>query len=74
MRQAIIGIFLLKIIQSCFFCGRIFFSVVFWFGDLNFRIEELEMYVVKAAIDNNKLSMLWDKDQVRDVQVENDNG
>ncbi|KAG7318521.1 hypothetical protein KOW79_018276 [Hemibagrus wyckioides] len=39
-------------------------DVVFWFGDLNFRIEDLEMHVVKAAIDNNKLSMLWDKDQL----------
>ncbi|KAL7836422.1 hypothetical protein AOLI_G00277060 [Acnodon oligacanthus] len=39
-------------------------DVVFWFGDLNFRIEDLEMHVVKAAIDNNKLSMLWEKDQL----------
>ncbi|XP_053466504.1 inositol polyphosphate 5-phosphatase K isoform X3 [Ictalurus furcatus] len=39
-------------------------DVVFWFGDLNFRIEDLEMHAVKAAIDNNKLSMLWEKDQL----------
>ncbi|KAI4878614.1 hypothetical protein NFI96_019052 [Prochilodus magdalenae] len=39
-------------------------DVVFWFGDLNFRIEDLEMHVVKAAIDNNKFSMLWEKDQL----------
>ncbi|KAL6465760.1 hypothetical protein MHYP_G00258930 [Metynnis hypsauchen] len=39
-------------------------DVVFWFGDLNFRIEDLEMHVVKAAIDNSKLSMLWEKDQL----------
>ncbi|XP_072520851.1 inositol polyphosphate 5-phosphatase K [Salminus brasiliensis] len=39
-------------------------DVVFWFGDLNFRIEDLEMQVVKAAIDNNKLSVLWEKDQL----------
>lgn len=25
--------------------------------------------MVKAAIDDNKLSVLWEKDQVRDVQV-----
>ncbi|XP_066514110.1 inositol polyphosphate 5-phosphatase K-like [Hoplias malabaricus] len=39
-------------------------DVVFWFGDLNFRIEDLEMHVIKAAIDNNKLSILWEKDQL----------
>ncbi|RXN30606.1 phosphatidylinositol 4,5-bisphosphate 5-phosphatase A-like protein [Labeo rohita] len=39
-------------------------DVVFWFGDLNFRIEDLDMQVVKAAIDNNKLSTLWEKDQL----------
>lgn len=39
-------------------------DVVFWFGDLNFRIDDLEMQVVKSAIDNNKLSMLWEKDQL----------
>ncbi|KAF7687574.1 phosphatidylinositol 4,5-bisphosphate 5-phosphatase A [Silurus meridionalis] len=39
-------------------------DVVFWFGDLNFRIEDLEMHVVKSAIDTNKLSLLWEKDQL----------
>lgn len=39
-------------------------DVVFWFGDLNFRIEDLDMQVVKAAIDSNKLSTLWEKDQL----------
>lgn len=39
-------------------------DVVFWFGDLNFRIDELEMQVVKSAIDNNKFSILWEKDQL----------
>lgn len=39
-------------------------DVLFWFGDLNFRIEDLEMQVVKSAIDNNKLSILWEKDQL----------
>lgn len=41
-----------------------FNSVVFWFGDLNFRIDDLDMQVVKSAIDNNKFSILWEKDQV----------
>ncbi|KAK5618376.1 hypothetical protein CRENBAI_019206 [Crenichthys baileyi] len=39
-------------------------DLVFWFGDLNFRIEDLEMQVVKSAIDNHKFPMLWEKDQL----------
>ncbi|KAM8886232.1 inositol polyphosphate 5-phosphatase K isoform 1-T3 [Spinachia spinachia] len=39
-------------------------DVVFWFGDLNFRIEDLDMQVVKTAIDTNKFPMLWEKDQL----------
>ncbi|XP_074525375.1 inositol polyphosphate 5-phosphatase K [Halichoeres trimaculatus] len=39
-------------------------DVVFWFGDLNFRIDDLEMQVVKSAIDNNKYAMLLEKDQL----------
>ena len=45
------------------------YSVVFWLGDLNFRINDLDMQVVKSAIDNNKYSMLLDKDQVRTMVV-----
>lgn len=39
---------------------------MFWFGDLNFRIESLDICFVKYAIDSNVLSQLWEKDQVRD--------
>ncbi|CAG5923352.1 unnamed protein product [Menidia menidia] len=39
-------------------------DIVFWFGDLNFRINDLDMQVVKSAIDNNKFSVLWEKDQL----------
>ncbi|CAJ1068219.1 phosphatidylinositol 4%2C5-bisphosphate 5-phosphatase A [Xyrichtys novacula] len=39
-------------------------DVVFWFGDLNFRIDDLEMQVVKSAIDNNKYTGLLEKDQL----------
>ncbi|XP_059910810.1 phosphatidylinositol 4,5-bisphosphate 5-phosphatase A [Gadus macrocephalus] len=39
-------------------------DVVFWFGDLNFRINDLEMQVVKSAIESNKLAVLWEKDQL----------
>uniref|UniRef100_A0A3B3B5U2 Phosphatidylinositol 4,5-bisphosphate 5-phosphatase A n=1 Tax=Oryzias melastigma TaxID=30732 RepID=A0A3B3B5U2_ORYME len=37
--------------------------VVFWFGDLNFRIEDYDIHVVKCAIDSNKLPLLWERDQ-----------
>lgn len=37
---------------------------MFWFGDLNFRIESLDIRFVKYAIDSNILSQLWEKDQV----------
>lgn len=40
---------------------------MFWFGDLNFRIESLDIRFVKYAIDSNILSQLWEKDQVRGV-------
>lgn len=43
-------------------------SVVFWFGDLNFRIEDYDIHVVKCAIDSNKLPLLWERDQVRHLQ------
>ncbi|XP_041276313.1 phosphatidylinositol 4,5-bisphosphate 5-phosphatase A isoform X3 [Onychostruthus taczanowskii] len=39
-------------------------GLVFWFGDLNFRIESLDICFVKYAIDSNVLSQLWEKDQL----------
>ncbi|XP_034647363.1 phosphatidylinositol 4,5-bisphosphate 5-phosphatase A [Trachemys scripta elegans] len=39
-------------------------DIVFWFGDLNFRIESLDIRFVKYAIDNRILSQLWEKDQL----------
>lgn len=56
-------------LSSCFVCSGWFSSLVFWFGDLNFRIDDLDMQVVKSAIDNNKLSVLWEKDQVKKKKV-----
>ncbi|KAI1904953.1 hypothetical protein AGOR_G00010980 [Albula goreensis] len=43
-------------------------NVVFWFGDLNFRIEGYDTHVVKSAIDNNMLSVLWERDQLNMVK------
>ncbi|GAB1289527.1 Phosphatidylinositol 4,5-bisphosphate 5-phosphatase A [Apodemus speciosus] len=39
-------------------------SLVFWFGDLNFRIESYDLHFVKFAIDSNQLHQLWEKDQL----------
>ncbi|XP_067406283.1 phosphatidylinositol 4,5-bisphosphate 5-phosphatase A [Emydura macquarii macquarii] len=39
-------------------------DIVFWFGDLNFRIESLDIRFVKYAVDNSILSQLWEKDQL----------
>ncbi|XP_063769477.1 phosphatidylinositol 4,5-bisphosphate 5-phosphatase A isoform X2 [Pseudophryne corroboree] len=39
-------------------------DLVFWFGDLNFRIDDLDLYFVKSTIQGNKLSLLWEKDQL----------
>ncbi|XP_045441686.1 phosphatidylinositol 4,5-bisphosphate 5-phosphatase A isoform X2 [Pipistrellus kuhlii] len=39
-------------------------DLVFWFGDLNFRIESYDPHFVKFAIDNNQLQQLWEKDQL----------
>ncbi|KAM4808559.1 phosphatidylinositol 4,5-bisphosphate 5-phosphatase A isoform 2-T2 [Rhinophrynus dorsalis] len=39
-------------------------DLVFWFGDLNFRIEDLDLHFVKSAIQGNKLALLWEKDQL----------
>uniref|UniRef100_A0A3P8UPL6 Phosphatidylinositol 4,5-bisphosphate 5-phosphatase A n=1 Tax=Cynoglossus semilaevis TaxID=244447 RepID=A0A3P8UPL6_CYNSE len=39
-------------------------DVVFWFGDLNFRIEDYDIHVVKCTVDSNKLPLLWERDQL----------
>ncbi|XP_007952123.1 phosphatidylinositol 4,5-bisphosphate 5-phosphatase A [Orycteropus afer afer] len=39
-------------------------DLVFWFGDLNFRIENYDLHFVKFAIDSNQLHQLWEKDQL----------
>lgn len=45
--------------------NRSFNSLVFWFGDLNFRIESYDLHFVKFAIDSDQLHQLWEKDQVQ---------
>ncbi|XP_008300552.1 inositol polyphosphate 5-phosphatase Ka isoform X2 [Stegastes partitus] len=38
--------------------------LVFWFGDLNFRIEDHGMHFVRSCINNQTYNLLWSKDQL----------
>ncbi|KAG7235377.1 hypothetical protein INR49_032717 [Caranx melampygus] len=37
--------------------------LVFWFGDLNFRIQDHGMHFVRTCINNQTYNLLWSKDQ-----------
>ncbi|KPP74972.1 inositol polyphosphate 5-phosphatase K-like [Scleropages formosus] len=39
-------------------------KLVFWFGDLNFRIEDHGLHFLRSAINSNRFNLLWDKDQL----------
>ncbi|XP_037348583.1 inositol polyphosphate 5-phosphatase K [Talpa occidentalis] len=39
-------------------------DLILWFGDMNFRIEDLGMQFVREAIKNECYSDLWEKDQL----------
>ncbi|XP_034759078.2 inositol polyphosphate 5-phosphatase K-like isoform X1 [Acipenser ruthenus] len=39
-------------------------KVLFWFGDLNFRIADHGMHFLREAISNKRLHLLWEKDQL----------
>ncbi|CAK6965449.1 inositol polyphosphate 5-phosphatase Ka [Scomber scombrus] len=38
--------------------------LVFWFGDLNFRIQDHGMHFVRTCINNHTYNLLWSKDQL----------
>ncbi|XP_076591144.1 inositol polyphosphate 5-phosphatase Ka isoform X1 [Chaetodon auriga] len=38
--------------------------LVFWFGDLNFRIQDHGMHFVRTCINNQTCNLLWSKDQL----------
>ncbi|XP_020492506.2 inositol polyphosphate 5-phosphatase K isoform X3 [Labrus bergylta] len=38
--------------------------LVFWFGDLNFRIQDHGMHFVRTCISDEKYNLLWSKDQL----------
>ncbi|XP_057237528.1 inositol polyphosphate 5-phosphatase K isoform X1 [Malurus melanocephalus] len=39
-------------------------EVLFWFGDLNFRIADYGIHFVRESIQNRRFSLLWEKDQL----------
>lgn len=39
--------------------------LVFWFGDLNFRIQDHGIHFVRSCISSQNYNLLWSKDQVR---------
>ncbi|XP_030218327.1 inositol polyphosphate 5-phosphatase K isoform X1 [Gadus morhua] len=39
-------------------------KVVFWFGDLNFRIADHGMHFLRSSINSERYNLLWQKDQL----------
>uniref|UniRef100_A0A673A949 Inositol polyphosphate-5-phosphatase Kb n=1 Tax=Sphaeramia orbicularis TaxID=375764 RepID=A0A673A949_9TELE len=39
-------------------------KVVFWFGDLNFRIADHGLHFLRSSINGGRLNLLWNKDQL----------
>ncbi|KAK7926164.1 hypothetical protein WMY93_008474 [Mugilogobius chulae] len=39
-------------------------KVVFWFGDLNFRIADHGLHFLRSSIEGGRLNLLWSKDQL----------
>uniref|UniRef100_A0A671LQH9 Inositol polyphosphate-5-phosphatase Kb n=1 Tax=Sinocyclocheilus anshuiensis TaxID=1608454 RepID=A0A671LQH9_9TELE len=39
-------------------------KVVFWFGDLNFRIADHGMHFLRSSINNGCFNLLWNRDQL----------
>ncbi|XP_040007052.1 inositol polyphosphate 5-phosphatase K [Xiphias gladius] len=39
-------------------------KVVFWFGDLNFRIADHGLHFLRSSINSGRLNLLWDRDQL----------
>lgn len=44
--------------------------LVFWFGDLNFRIQDHEMHFVRSCIHSQTYDQLWSKDQLNLMKSE----
>ncbi|KAM4648362.1 inositol polyphosphate 5-phosphatase K isoform 4-T4 [Amazona ochrocephala] len=45
-------------------------DVLFWFGDLNFRIADYGIHFVRESINNKRYNLLWEKDQLKPLVSE----
>ncbi|XP_005502061.2 inositol polyphosphate 5-phosphatase K isoform X2 [Columba livia] len=45
-------------------------DVLFWFGDLNFRIADYGIHFVRESINNKRYNLLWEKDQLNMAKKE----
>ncbi|XP_043386795.1 inositol polyphosphate 5-phosphatase K isoform X1 [Chelonia mydas] len=39
-------------------------DILFWFGDLNFRIADYGIHFIRESISNSRYNLLWEKDQL----------
>ncbi|XP_075710294.1 inositol polyphosphate 5-phosphatase K isoform X1 [Rhinoderma darwinii] len=39
-------------------------DIVFWFGDLNFRIADFGIHFIREVVNSNRYNLLWEKDQL----------
>ncbi|KAL7976051.1 hypothetical protein Chor_009729 [Crotalus horridus] len=39
-------------------------ELLFWFGDLNFRIEDYGLHFIRESISSSRFNLLWEKDQL----------
>ncbi|XP_061595197.1 inositol polyphosphate 5-phosphatase K isoform X2 [Cololabis saira] len=39
-------------------------KLVFWFGDLNFRIQDHGLHFLRSSINSGRLNLLWSKDEL----------
>uniref|UniRef100_H3D9W7 Inositol polyphosphate-5-phosphatase Ka n=1 Tax=Tetraodon nigroviridis TaxID=99883 RepID=H3D9W7_TETNG len=46
--------------------------LVFWFGDLNFRIQDHGMHFVRSCISSQNYNLLWSKDQLNMMKDKED--
>ncbi|GCB82889.1 hypothetical protein scyTo_0023501, partial [Scyliorhinus torazame] len=44
-------------------CAILDHDLVFWFGDLNFRIADHGLHFIRECITKKRYHLLWDKDQ-----------
>ncbi|XP_072326092.1 inositol polyphosphate 5-phosphatase Ka [Scyliorhinus torazame] len=49
-------------------CAILDHDLVFWFGDLNFRIADHGLHFIRECITKKRYHLLWDKDQLNNAK------